>query len=71
MSLNCLFKSDPVSEISSLLPDSYWLSRFNSYQQYWKMNTWLSKQWRQRLKYLPVLEMNPISGGQEGISSLK
>lgn len=71
MSLNCPFKSDPVSEISSLLPDSYWLSRFNSYQQYWKMNTWLSKQWRQRLKYLPVLEMNPISGGQEGISSLK
>lgn len=43
MSLNCVLKSDPMSEVRSLLPDGYWLSRFNSYQQHWRMTTWMDE----------------------------
>lgn len=43
MSLNCVFKADPMSEVRSLLPDGYLLSRFNSYQQHWRMTTWIDE----------------------------
>lgn len=50
MSLNWLFRFDPMSQVSSLLPGGYWLSMFHSYQQRCRMPTWrgwsASQPWR-------------------------